>query len=67
LGPVALSPHNDAAWFGSPDINRSHEKQLSRDRNKKEFLLLRFLCDSKKMTPAVGPGTDGPELKTTKT
>jgi hypothetical protein len=24
-----------------------------------EFLLLRFLCDSKKMKPAVGPGPDG--------
>jgi hypothetical protein len=24
-----------------------------------EFLLLRFLCASKKMKPAVGPGPDG--------
>jgi hypothetical protein len=24
-----------------------------------EFLLLRFLCDSKKMKPVVGPGPDG--------
>ncbi|MCF6180144.1 MAG: hypothetical protein L3J63_12275, partial [Geopsychrobacter sp.] len=29
------------------------------DRNKKEFLLPRFLCDSKKMMSAVGPKPDG--------